>query len=132
MTAMITNHGQPDLDELRTRLLETRASLLAARNERMRDVRHSAAADAGDDIDTERPTAAFLEAGLTVGLAEIDQQSKELDAIARALAAMDEGTYGMCLTCGVSIDGRRLFVNPATLHCLRCEADVERRAARAG
>jgi DnaK suppressor protein len=44
----------------------------------------------------------------------------------RALAKLDEGTYGTCDACGQPIAGRRLAAMPDSVLCLAC-ASAERR-----
>ena len=46
----------------------------------------------------------------------------------RALAKLDEGTYGRCDACGEPIGPARLAALPDSVPCLRCAAS-ERRAA---
>ncbi|MBA2504785.1 MAG: TraR/DksA C4-type zinc finger protein [Thermoleophilaceae bacterium] len=46
----------------------------------------------------------------------------------RALAKLDEGTYGCCDTCGAPIAPARLQAMPDGVLCLAC-ADSQRRAA---
>ena len=42
----------------------------------------------------------------------------ELDEVERALAKLDEGTYGACETCGEAISAARLEAMPATRYCI--------------
>ena len=42
----------------------------------------------------------------------------ELDDVERALAKLDEGTYGTCETCGEAISEPRLEAMPATRFCI--------------
>ena len=50
--------------------------------------------------------------------------AKELAAMLadadRALAKLDEGTYGICDSCGTSIPQERLEARPWTARCIRC------------
>lgn len=46
----------------------------------------------------------------------------------RALAKLDDGTYGACDRCGAAIPPRRLQAMPDAVLCLAC-ASAERRAA---
>ena len=48
-----------------------------------------------------------------------------LKHIDEALARMDEGTYGICVSCGREIPAARLEVRPLSVTCVEC-------AARAG
>ena len=50
-----------------------------------------------------------------------------VDDIERALARMDDGTYGLCMTCGDRIPVARLEVIPWAEQCVKCKARGERR-----
>jgi DnaK suppressor protein len=43
-----------------------------------------------------------------------------LARIERALARLDEGTYGTCETCGRPIPEKRLEAMPESVHCVEC------------
>jgi DnaK suppressor protein len=47
------------------------------------------------------------------------QLIEQLDEVERALAKMDEGTYGLCERCGEPIGEARLEAMPATRFCIR-------------
>lgn len=40
-----------------------------------------------------------------------------LDDVDRALARLDQGTYGICEVCGAAIDHERLAARPTTRRC---------------
>jgi RNA polymerase-binding transcription factor DksA len=44
----------------------------------------------------------------------------ELAQINRALAQLDQGTYGLCSNCGQAIDARRLQALPYSDRCITC------------
>jgi RNA polymerase-binding transcription factor DksA len=44
----------------------------------------------------------------------------ELAQINRALAQLDQGTYGLCSQCGKPIDTRRLHALPYSDRCITC------------
>jgi DnaK suppressor protein len=67
--------------------------------------------------DTERAVAEMLEAGTLEALEEI----------AFALARIDDGSYGLCTTCGVPIGAERLQAMPHTRHCVSCRQLRDRR-----
>ena len=54
----------------------------------------------------------------------------ELARIDRALEAMDDGEYGVCVVCGKDIPFERLKVEPMTQHCVPCKEKFEQQAAR--
>ena len=47
-----------------------------------------------------------------------------LERVERALAKLDEGTYGTCDACGRPIDPRRLTVAPESTVCVDCPLPV--------
>lgn len=60
----------------------------------------------------ERITTTVTARALTRTVAQID----------RALAKLDEGTYGLCDACGTEIPEERLEAIPATSQCVQCSA----------
>lgn len=44
-----------------------------------------------------------------------------LEEVERALAKFDNGTYGLCETCGARIDRARLEILPQAEYCLECQ-----------
>jgi DnaK suppressor protein len=64
----------------------------------------------------ERAVAEMLEAGTLEALEEI----------AFALARIDDGSYGICSSCGVPIGTERLEAMPQTQHCVTCRQARER------
>ncbi len=46
--------------------------------------------------------------------------SLELQQLNSALKKIDEGTYGLCSSCGCAIDPARLIALPAAQHCVKC------------
>lgn len=51
--------------------------------------------------------------------------AQELARIDRALEAMDEGSYGLCESCGCAIPFERLKIEPMTQHCVQCKSKWE-------
>jgi DnaK suppressor protein len=49
-----------------------------------------------------------------------------IDQITRAIARIDEGTYGRCERCGNPIDAARLKALPHALLCMDCKRREER------
>lgn len=49
-----------------------------------------------------------------------------LKLIDEALARMDEGTYGLCVSCGNPIQEKRLEAVPWARHCIQCQELQER------
>ena len=49
----------------------------------------------------------------------------ELQAIEDALKRIQEGVYGLCLSCGAPIPHERLHAAPQALRCVACQATFE-------
>ena len=49
----------------------------------------------------------------------------ELQAIEDALKRIQEGFYGLCLSCGVPIPQERLHAAPQALRCIDCQTKFE-------
>lgn len=61
----------------------------------------------------------------TVGVALRIKVEASLEEVERALAKLEDGTYGLCEACGARIDRARLEVLPHALYCLDCQARRE-------
>ncbi len=71
-------------------------------------------ADAGLDVADNDRASALLEIAET-------QRGYVLEALAR----IDDGTYGMCVTCGSALPEGRLEARPEAARCLACQAKAE-------
>ena len=74
-----------------------------------------------DEHDPEGPTLAFERSQASAMLHQSEQHIKDIDA---ALLRMDEGTYGLCTSCGNAIATGRLQVRPQAALCIRCAEHV--------
>lgn len=45
----------------------------------------------------------------------------EVEKIKQAINRIDNGTYGICLSCGAAISPQRLAAVPYAKHCINCE-----------
>ena len=79
----------------------------------------SASADANgdDEHDPEGSTVAFERAGVAALMA---RAQGAVDRVDRALARLDDGTYGRCHRCGGRIAAARLTALPAAETCVGC------------
>ncbi|NCT97621.1 MAG: TraR/DksA family transcriptional regulator [Comamonadaceae bacterium] len=55
-----------------------------------------------------------------------EREAGELAAIDAALARIADGSYGLCLDCGVQIPAARLHAQPTADRCLDCQTRAER------
>jgi len=117
----------PDLDEVRRQLearrasTEQRVSALAQRPEL------GSAQGFGKRIGDGTVEAISRLTEIGVG----ESLEATLARTERALAKLDEGSYGSCDACGRPIEPRRLQARPDSALCLSCAAS-ERRPARRG
>ncbi|HEY7946752.1 MAG TPA: TraR/DksA family transcriptional regulator [Acidimicrobiales bacterium] len=52
----------------------------------------------------------------------IDAVDELLDEVEGALSRLDDGTYGVCQSCGASIDDARLAESPTAQSCADCQS----------
>ncbi|QCB47169.1 TraR/DksA family transcriptional regulator [Hydrogenophaga sp. PAMC20947] len=117
MNPPISDTFSQQLQGMRTALLDQ------LRSQRGGEInRAEAAAEARDQqsddwskADADRDLAAALE----------ERESAELVAIDEALKRVADGSFGLCLDCGMSIPNARLHANPTALRCVACQEKLE-------
>jgi DnaK suppressor protein len=67
---------------------------------------------------------ADAERDLSIALEE--RESAELVAIDQALKRVADGSFGLCLDCGVEIGTARLHANPTAMRCVACQEKREK------
>ena len=72
----------------------------------------------GLDADSEEQ-AAQLE-NMEVLNALVDEGQQELEQINSALQRAEDGSYGLCASCGEPINPERLEARPYSLECINC------------
>jgi DnaK suppressor protein len=98
-------------------------TLIEALNSRLRELIHRA--DAIEDELRHPLEADSSEQAIDLAddetLAALDEAIlQEVAQIKAALSRIEDGTYGLCSRCGVSIDERRLEVMPTATACISC------------
>ena len=68
---------------------------------------------------------ASLEADRNFMLRIRDRESKLIKKIKQALERIENGTYGICESCGEEISVKRLKARPVTTQCIECKAKEE-------
>lgn len=58
------------------------------------------------------------------------RDSEELDRLDAALRRIEDGSYGLCVDCGVGIPAARLHAAPDALRCIACQEKLEKTQAR--
>ena len=64
--------------------------------------------------------AATAERTETMGI--VDNLKRQLDEVDRALAKIEDGTYGACSKCGNDIGAARLEFRPESVLCVDCKS----------
>jgi len=54
-----------------------------------------------------------------------DRERKLIKKMKEALARIDEGTFGICESCGKKISDKRLMARPVTTLCIECKTKQE-------
>lgn len=81
---------------------------------------------APDHHDAQSGDWAQNDAERDLGIALDERETAELNAIDAALQRIADGSYGLCIDCGVQIPTARLHANPAALRCVACQDKQER------
>jgi DnaK suppressor protein len=68
---------------------------------------------------------ASLEADRNFMLRIRDRESKLIKKIKKALERIENGTFGICESCGEEISMERLKARPVTTHCIDCKTKEE-------
>ena len=61
-----------------------------------------------------------------LGEAELSRDLAELREIEAARKRLGDGSYGVCVDCGVAIPHERLMYEPAAARCVECQARHEK------
>src|SRR3990167_18959 len=117
MSQNISDTYATQLQQMRTEVL---AQLRAQRGGKVG--RAESAAEARESASDDRATAE-TERDLAFALEE--RESAELVAIDDALKRIADGSYGLCIDCGVAIAAARLHANPTALRCVACQEKAE-------
>jgi DnaK suppressor protein len=59
-------------------------------------------------------------------IAQVSRDVRELADVEAALARIADGSYGVCVDCGVPIPAARLAVNPSARRCIACQQKFEK------
>ena len=61
-----------------------------------------------------------------------DRERKLIKKVQEALERIDNGTYGICESCGGKISEKRLKARPVTTLCIKCKTKQEEEEKRLG
>jgi DnaK suppressor protein len=111
------------LAKMREQLLEMKAKLLAEIDSTLRAEREGNKDEGMDTYDL-----ASEERDREINFILSDRERVKQKQIDDALERMDEGTYGVCESCGLEIAEERLEAMPFSRLCRDCQQDEEREA----
>jgi DnaK suppressor protein len=111
------------LAKMREQLLEMKAKLLTEIDSTLRAEREGNKDEGMDTYDL-----ASEERDREINSILSDRDRVKLKQIDDALERMDEGTYGVCESCGLEIAEERLEAMPFSRLCRDCQQDEEREA----
>jgi DnaK suppressor protein len=111
------------LADLREHLLEMRTKLVTEIESELRAEREGNKDEGMDTYDL-----ASEERDREINFILSDRERVKIKQIDDALGRMDEGTYGVCESCGLEIAEERLEAMPFTRLCRDCQQDQEREA----
>lgn len=111
------------LADLRDHLLEMKAKLLEENESELRAEREGNKDEGMDTYDL-----ASEERDREINFILSDRERNKIRQTDDALGRMDDGSYGVCESCGLEIAEERLEAMPFTRLCRDCQQDQEREA----
>jgi len=119
------------------RLTEVKERLVSRKQRLWLEVKQQLKSSIGDGYQEMLATARDEEDQASVSLlaetqlALLGPKRQELEAIEEALQRLEGGTYGLCESCGLPIEPRRLEIMPETPLCRNCQSQREKLAKAA-
>lgn len=111
------------LAKVRARLLEMKAKLIEEIDSELRAEREGNKDEGMDTYDL-----ASEERDREINFILSDRERAKVKQVDDALERLEEGTYGVCESCGLEISEERLQAMPFTRLCRDCQQDQEREA----
>jgi DnaK suppressor protein len=116
-----------DVDSVRQRLLDERARVVEERERLVEDTSGSMEDLSDEDgLDSHPADSASETLSREIELSLEDNADRLLSAIDSALGRLDDGSYGICESCGRSISEERLEALPYATKCIDCKRREER------
>jgi DnaK suppressor protein len=109
------------LEEIKQKLLLERSRIL---KQSLRPHEENLGVDQEDLSDEMDHATSEVNQAMTFRLK--DRERFLLAKIDKALARIERGEYGTCITCGCEIDVKRLDARPVTDLCINCKEEGER------
>jgi DnaK suppressor protein len=118
----VSRLNQKDLKRFRKMLEESKKTLLQSAKKTLMEESNFDTDDLPDEIDL-----ASSEYSQSMVFRLRDREKFLLRKIEKALARMDEGTFGICERCEEEISLKRLEARPVTSLCIRCKEEQEKK-----
>jgi DnaK suppressor protein len=113
---------EPDRIEFFHKLLQSRLdALLSEARSTVTDLSE------GDENFADPTDRAAAESDRSFLLRIRDRERKLIVKIQEALQRIEEGTFGICDTCGEEIGEKRLEARPVTTQCIDCKTEAEKK-----
>ncbi len=106
-----------ELDKYKT-VLETKLKELSDALRNREDIAIEKTPDALDEVQ--------LAGERELAIRNLDRDSNMLRQIRRALARINDGSYGICLHCDEDISPKRVNAVPWAAYCIKCQEQVDR------
>jgi DnaK suppressor protein len=116
------NLSQKDLKRFKKTLEDSRKALLESARKTMEEESNFDTDDLPDEIDQ-----ASSEYAQSMVFRLRDREKFLLKKIDRALARIEDGTFGVCERCEEPISLKRLEARPVTTLCIRCKEEQEKK-----
>ena len=114
--------NQKDLKRFRKMLEESRDALIQSARKTLSEESNFDTDDLPDEIDL-----ASSEYSQSMVFRLRDREKFLLKKIEKALARIDDGTFGVCERCEEDISIKRLEARPVTTLCIRCKEEQEKK-----
>ena len=114
------------ISETFTRQLQQMRTDVLAQLRAQRGGKIGRAEAAGDRHDVQSGDWAQFDGERDLAMALDQRETEELGAIDAALQRIADGSYGLCVDCGVGIATARLHASPTALRCVACQEKVEK------
>jgi DnaK suppressor protein len=111
-----------DLKRFKKLLEESRAAILAKARKTMEEESNFDTDDLPDEIDQ-----ASSEYAQSMAFRLLDREKLLLMKIEKAIARINDGSFGQCERCEEPISVKRLEARPVTTLCIRCKEEQEKK-----
>lgn len=108
-------------------ITRARAALEAERDRLIHQLQELGATESGELRTDVEFGDGFADAGAATAertelLGLVDTLKSQLEGVEAALARIERGTYGLCVTCGQEIPPARLEARPESISCVDCKS----------